>query len=163
MDVRAFCSECLSALARADSIERVALQVEGFVVSGRAFLPEGMFLEIYFNEVTQTTAFALIKERARVWGIDRDNIRGWHRHPVREPDGDVEMQRISVSDIVEERGEALRDVKPGEMFTADNMRSIRTGYGLHTRYLDEIIGRCASQDIKRGTPLSWDLVTGSEL
>jgi hypothetical protein len=108
MNVKAFCSELLSALAKADFVERVALQVEGFVVSGRAFLPEGIFLEIYFNEVTQTTAFALIKERARVWGIDRDNIRGWHRHPVREPDSHVEIQPISVSDIVEELGEVLR-------------------------------------------------------
>ena len=57
----------------------------------------------------------------------------------------------------------VRDMKAGEMFTADNLRSIRPGYGLHTRYLDEIIGRHASQDIKRGTPLSWDLVTGDRL
>ena len=56
----------------------------------------------------------------------------------------------------------VRDMNAGEVFTAENVRSIRPGHGLHTRYLDEIIGRCASQDIKRGTPLSWDLVTGSE-
>jgi pseudaminic acid synthase len=49
----------------------------------------------------------------------------------------------------------IQDVKAGEAFTAENVRSIRPGYGLHTRYLDEIIGRRASQDIKRGTPLGW--------
>jgi len=51
------------------------------------------------------------------------------------------------------------DVKKGEMFTAENVRSIRPGYGLHTRYLAEILGRVATQDIARGTPLSWDLVS----
>ena len=50
----------------------------------------------------------------------------------------------------------VQDMKAGEVFTAENVRSIRPGCGLHTRYLDEIIGRCASQDIERGTPLSWD-------
>ena len=111
MDVRAFCSELLSALARADFVERVALQVEGFVASGQVFLPKEMFLEVYFNEVTQTTAFALIKEGARVWGIDRDNIRSWHRHPVRDPDSHFDIQPISISDIVKELGEALRKLR----------------------------------------------------
>lgn len=50
-------------------------------------------------------------------------------------------------------------VKAGEAFTTENVRSIRPGYGLHPRHFDEIIGRCASRDIERGTPLSWDLVS----
>ena len=56
----------------------------------------------------------------------------------------------------------VRDMKAGEMFTAENVRSIRPGYGLHTRYLEEIIGRYAGRNIKRGTPLTWNLVGGSE-
>ena len=55
----------------------------------------------------------------------------------------------------------VRDMKAGEMFTTENVRSIRPGYGLHTRHLDEIIGRRASQDIKRGTPLTWSHIAGS--
>jgi len=49
----------------------------------------------------------------------------------------------------------VQDLKAGDVFTSDNVRSIRPGYGLHTRYLEHIIGRCASRDISRGTPLSW--------
>lgn len=52
----------------------------------------------------------------------------------------------------------VEDVKQGESFTPQNVRSIRPGYGLHTRYLDDVLGRRASRDIQRGTPLSWDLV-----
>jgi hypothetical protein len=110
MDVRAFCSDLLSALARADFVERVALQVEDFVASGQVFLPQGMFMEVYFNEVTQTTAFALIKEGARVWGIDKDNIRSWHRHSVKDPDSHFDIQPISIPDIVKELGEALQEL-----------------------------------------------------
>ena len=54
----------------------------------------------------------------------------------------------------------VRDVKAGEMFTTGNVRSIRPGHGLHTRHLEEVMGRYASRDIKRGTPLTWDLVGG---
>ena len=52
----------------------------------------------------------------------------------------------------------VRDMKRGELFTAENVRSIRPGHGLHTRYLPEVLGAQAVRDIGRGTPLSWDLV-----
>ena len=50
------------------------------------------------------------------------------------------------------------NVRAGEMFTEHNVRSIRPGYGLHTRHLDEVLGRTATSDIERGTPLNWELV-----
>jgi pseudaminic acid synthase len=56
----------------------------------------------------------------------------------------------------------VRDVKRGEVFTPVNVRSIRPGFGLHTRHLDEVLGKRAACDIERGTPLNWDLVLNSE-
>ena len=55
----------------------------------------------------------------------------------------------------------VKDVKAGELFTEENVRSIRPGHGLPPRYLDEAVGRRASQDIEPGTPLSWALVAGA--
>ncbi len=52
----------------------------------------------------------------------------------------------------------VRDVRQGEIFNEENVRSIRPGHGLHTRHLPEIVGKRASRDIERGTPLNWDLV-----
>jgi pseudaminic acid synthase len=52
----------------------------------------------------------------------------------------------------------VSDVRAGEAFTQWNVRSIRPGYGLHTRYLDDVLGRAASRDIQRGTPLTWEMV-----
>src|SRR5579863_562115 len=52
----------------------------------------------------------------------------------------------------------VQDVMRGEAFTVENVRSIRPGYGLHTRHLPEILGQHATRDIESGTPLSWDLV-----
>jgi N-acetylneuraminate synthase len=57
----------------------------------------------------------------------------------------------------------VEDVKAGETFTAENVRSIRPGHGLHTRYLGEVIGRVAGRDIQRGSPVTWDLVAGSRI
>jgi len=52
----------------------------------------------------------------------------------------------------------VHDVKQGEPFTPENVRSIRPGHGIHPRYLPEVLGRHAKKDIEGGTPLSWDLV-----
>ena len=54
----------------------------------------------------------------------------------------------------------VKDVKAGEEFTKDNIRSIRPGYGLHPRYYDEIIGKKALKDIKKGIPVEWSSVKG---
>jgi len=52
----------------------------------------------------------------------------------------------------------VKDMKTGEVFTEENVRSIRPGYGLHTRYIDMVMGRRAARDISRGTPLTWDFI-----
>jgi N-acetylneuraminate synthase len=52
----------------------------------------------------------------------------------------------------------VKDVKAGDRFTRENMRSIRPSHGLSPKYYAEILGKKASKDIERGTPLSWDLV-----
>ncbi len=52
----------------------------------------------------------------------------------------------------------VRDVKAGEIFTEENVRSIRPGYGLHPRHLNQILGCHATADVERGTPLKWDMI-----
>jgi pseudaminic acid synthase len=53
---------------------------------------------------------------------------------------------------------AVEDIQQGAEFTATNIRSIRPGYGLHPRHLPEMLGKRAAKDIKKGSPLNWDLV-----
>ena len=52
------------------------------------------------------------------------------------------------------------DMKPGEVFTADNVRSVRPSLGLPPADLPRIYGRKARQVLTRGTPLSWNMVEG---
>lgn len=52
----------------------------------------------------------------------------------------------------------VKDIKTGERFTEDNIRSIRPGYGLHPKFYNEILGKRASKDIKKGEPIEWGMV-----
>lgn len=54
------------------------------------------------------------------------------------------------------------DMKAGEIFTPENLRSVRPGCGLHTRYYEEILGKKITRDARMGTPMKWDLVDFSE-
>lgn len=52
----------------------------------------------------------------------------------------------------------VKDIKKGEKFTLDNIRSIRPAHGLHTKFSEEVLGKTAIRGIERGTPLSWELI-----
>jgi sialic acid synthase SpsE len=54
----------------------------------------------------------------------------------------------------------VKDMKVGEVFTEENVRSIRPGDGLHPRYFYEVIGKKASHNIRRGEPLSLEFIDG---
>ena len=53
---------------------------------------------------------------------------------------------------------AVKDIAAGEIFTEDNIRSIRPSNGLSPKHLKEILGKKASVKIEKGTPLNWDLI-----
>ena len=53
---------------------------------------------------------------------------------------------------------AVADIKQGEEFNRQNIRSIRPGIGLMPKHIKNIVGKKANVDIERGTPISWDLV-----
>lgn len=53
---------------------------------------------------------------------------------------------------------AVKDIKTGEKLTAENIRVIRPGYGLHPKHYEELIGRRAKKNLKAGTPLGWNVV-----
>ena len=52
----------------------------------------------------------------------------------------------------------VEEMKKGDEFTENNVKSIRPSNGLHTRFYDDIIGRKARTDLEKGTPLSWTII-----
>ncbi len=52
----------------------------------------------------------------------------------------------------------VKDIKAGEVFTPENVRSIRPADGMHPKHYEEVLGKTAACDIEKGTPLSWDFI-----
>jgi pseudaminic acid synthase len=51
-----------------------------------------------------------------------------------------------------------KDMKAGEEFNKENLRVIRPGYGLSPKYFETLLGMKVKKDVKKGTPVSWELV-----
>jgi pseudaminic acid synthase len=54
----------------------------------------------------------------------------------------------------------VKDIKKGEPFTVENVRSIRPAMGLSTKRYEEALAKTASYDIEAGTPLSEEMIAG---
>lgn len=51
----------------------------------------------------------------------------------------------------------VKDVKKGDKLTSSNIRAIRPGYGILPKYYNEVLGKEFTKDVKRGTPLSFEI------
>ena len=51
-----------------------------------------------------------------------------------------------------------KDMVAGEVLTPKNLRIVRPGYGLEPKYYDVLLGKKINRAVKKGTPLSWDLI-----
>lgn len=52
----------------------------------------------------------------------------------------------------------VQDLKAGDTLTPDNVRAIRPGFGLPPKYLEQLMGRIVSRDVKRGTAIAWEML-----
>jgi pseudaminic acid synthase len=52
----------------------------------------------------------------------------------------------------------VQDIKAGGVLTKENLRAIRPGLGLPTKYLEAVLGKTVNQDVKRGTGVTWELL-----
>jgi pseudaminic acid synthase len=50
------------------------------------------------------------------------------------------------------------DVKKGEILTEKNLRSVRPGYGLHPKFLKEVLGKRVSKDLEKGERFIWEML-----
>jgi pseudaminic acid synthase len=52
----------------------------------------------------------------------------------------------------------VKDIKAGDVLSRENVRAIRPGLGLPTKYLEHVLGKTVKHEVKRGTPLGWELL-----
>jgi N-acetylneuraminate synthase len=101
------------------------------------------------------------------FSLDRDAFRemvdavrvteralGWTR--IGPTESEAESRRFRRSLFV------VEDIAVGERLTERNVRSIRPADGLHTRHLEDVLGRRAARPIARGTPLAFELLADPE-
>jgi len=50
----------------------------------------------------------------------------------------------------------VKDIKKGEVLTSENIRSIRPGYGISPKHYNDVLGKKAKAELKRGSPLAWN-------
>ncbi|WP_392482224.1 pseudaminic acid synthase [Nostoc sp. C110] len=55
-----------------------------------------------------------------------------------------------------------KDMKAGEILTPENLRAVRPGLGLPPKFFEIVIGKAVNQNIKKGTPFTWNLVLLTE-
>lgn len=53
----------------------------------------------------------------------------------------------------------VKDIKKGDKFSFENIRSIRPGYGLHPKHYNEVLGKTTNRNLKKGTPVSWKIIS----
>jgi pseudaminic acid synthase len=56
----------------------------------------------------------------------------------------------------------VADVPTGAALSADNIRSIRPGFGMAPKHFDTVIGRRAARPLRRGEPLDWSMIARDE-
>jgi pseudaminic acid synthase len=88
---------------------------------------------------------ALVNETKRVW----ESLGQVSYGPTKAEEASLKHRRSLY---------IVKDLKKGEELTRENVRAIRPGAGLPPKYLDQIVGKAVKNDVKKGTPLSWDVL-----
>jgi sialic acid synthase SpsE len=52
----------------------------------------------------------------------------------------------------------VKDIEAGDVLTHENVRAIRPGLGLPTKFLEVLVGMSVSRDVKRGEALTWEMI-----
>lgn len=84
---------------------------------------------------------------------------------VRDAESAVGRPSYEVNQMNRRGGRSLyvsKDIRKGDLFTANNVRSVRPSCGLHPKYYDAVLGRKATVDLAFGTPLKLSDVEGLE-
>ena len=122
------------------------------VTSGACVIEKHICLDK--NDNTVDSGFSLDNNEFKQLVLDIRNAEQAIGKPTYGPSSD-EMNSYKIRRSLY----VVKDIKKGEKFTSENIRSIRPANGLHTRYYDFLIENChAATDIKFGTPLSKELI-----
>lgn len=99
------------------------------------------------------SAFSLEPEEMRALVVEAE--RAWQSLGIVRY-GPSEAERKSL--VFRRSLYIAEDVKAGELLTRANLRCVRPGVGLQPKFYEVLLGRRVNKDVKKGTPMTWDLV-----
>ena len=74
-------------------------------------MTEKAFIDVFFNSKTKSISFTLVKNDERIFGIDRDSIRDWHKHPFGNPNEHIPCNETNFTTFLEEVKKNLNKLK----------------------------------------------------
>lgn len=99
------------------------------------------------------SAFSLEPDELRALVVETE--RAWQSlgHVTYGPSGGEKASLVYRRSIY-----IAKDIMAGEVLTRENLRCVRPGLGLAPKHYDMLIGRRVNRDVKKGTPMNWELV-----
>lgn len=111
MDVDTFVQELVAALQELHPVREDQLFKDDPIAAGRIVLGTDLFLNVFYNAENNKIAFGLIHHQQRIWGIDRDNIRDWHLHPLFDTTSHESIPPQSIFDIIAKLTRVLAQIE----------------------------------------------------
>jgi len=101
-NVEELATEIYESIAKVTFVKGVSLNVEGPILKARILIEKELFISVFFNSETGTVSYTLVKGKRRVFGVDRDSVREWHRHELERPDEHVPCKPTRFKEFLEE-------------------------------------------------------------
>ena len=108
MNVVDFMSEVSDSLKKEGFIKPILiLERTSVTIKAKIEINTKIFLQLYFNEISHKTCYALVLENQRIWGIDFDKIIGWHEHPFDNPQNHLKTFIHTPSEAIQKMKEIV--------------------------------------------------------
>lgn len=109
-DVEELAAEIYESIKELNFISGVSLNIEGPILRARLLMNEDIFIDIYFNSTTKTISYTVVRRGERIFGIDRDRIRGWHKHEIGRPETHVRWKPTRFRGFIEEVARRIKEI-----------------------------------------------------
>ena len=100
MDLNEFQAELVSRLSVLEFVESWEISKKRTTLRIRVYLKKKGLLSVFYNMVLRIQSFALIINKERVWGLDRDNKFDWHEHTTNNPEIHKSIEPHSIEQII---------------------------------------------------------------
>lgn len=104
--------EIYSPIQTVTFIKGINVTIEGPILKARLLIEEEIFINVFFNSITKTTSYPVIKNNERILGIDKDSIRNWHKHNFDQPGKHDPCNPTRLKEFIVEISKNLEKILP---------------------------------------------------